>query len=348
MLTTFLNDPLVFVTRYRTPLFAITALGGGAIAGLVAWVLNDPVLLFAGFFAALAGGLTFLRIEYGLLTLLFITYIRLSDVLVQHHGAPSVAKFFVPVLLGFVLVRWVMFQRPIAPWLKIALLLGAYGLLGFASILYAKNPNLTERMVSDFAKDALIAVVIVMILFRGVSMRRAMWALIAAGIFLGTLTTYQFLTGTFDNNYWGFAQADVRQITTGSADYRIAGPISSNYYALVMVALVPIALDRLWHEPSYILRLVAGYGALVTILSVIFTYSRGGFVALVVVIGLMLLYKKLNPAYMLIGILGGLLILPFLPAQYTDRMATLTGILPAEGDDGMVPTDSSFRGRLSE
>lgn len=331
-----------------TLLFLALALIAGTALGVSVWLVDTPLYLFVGLGALLAGFLTWQKVEYGLLVLVFITYTRLSDVLIQYHGAPSVAKLFVPLLLLIVLGRWFLFREEPAPWGKTAVLLGLYGLLGFASILWASQPERTIATLEDYVKDALIALVVVMILRRGLTLRRVVWGLLAAGIFLATITTYQHLTHSFTNNYWGFAQADIRQIVGETSGYRIAGPLSSNFYALVLVALVPLALDRFWHEKALVLRLLAGWALAMSVLSIIFTFSRGGFLALVLVVALMLLHRLPNPL-LLIATLGlAAIIWQFLPAEYTARISTLGGLFPTEGDTTAVEAEGSFRGRLSE
>ncbi len=319
----------------------------GLILGGLTGLVGQPLYIVAGLAGLAVGVLTLFYIEFGLLVLVVLTYTRLSDVLVQYHGAPSVAKLFVPMLLLVVFARWLLLQKKPAPWTKTAVLLGIYALVGFGSLLYASSFSDAADALQSYVKDGLIAIVVVMILQDGITLRRAIWALLAAGMFLATITTYQQLTGTFTNMYGGFALAEVQQIIGETNDFRIAGPLSSNFYALVLVPLVPLAIDRLWHESSRLLRLLAGWTLLVTVLSIVFTYSRGGFLALVVVVVLMLLRMKLNPWLLVALAAFALVVWQFLPAQYTDRIGTL-GSLVGAGSDTAVTTEVSFRGRLSE
>ncbi|MBK8984680.1 MAG: O-antigen ligase family protein [Chloroflexi bacterium] len=327
--------------------FAALAAVVGLVLGLLTGMVGQPLYLFVAFAGLTVGVLTLFYVELGLLALVVLTFTRLSDVLVQYHGAPSVAKLFVPMLLLVVFTRWLLLQKKPAPWTRTAVLLGVYGLVSFASLLYANDAAAAQSAFVNYVKDILIVLVIVMILQKGETLRQVVWALLASGAFLATITTFQHLTGTFTNSYGGFALADVQQIIRGTNDFRIAGPLSSNYYALILVPLVPLAMDRLWHEKSGWLRLLAGWTLLVSVLSIIFTYSRGGFLALVTVVLLMLLRMKLNRFFLLALVLFGLLVWQFLPAQYTDRIGTL-GSLVGAGRDTAVTSEVSFRGRLSE
>lgn len=340
-------------TRWN-PSTEVVALGAAALAviiglmlGLLTGLVGQPLYLFGLLVGAGVGVLALFRVEYGLLALIVISYTRVSDVLVQYHGAPSVAKLFVPALLLIIFARWLILDKKPAPWTKTAVLLGIYGLVGLASLLYARDAAAAQAALSDYVKDSLIVLVIVMILQRGETLRRVVWALLLSAIFLATITTFQHLTGTFTNNYGGFALAEVQQIIGKTNDFRIAGPLSSNFYALILIPMVPLAMDRLWHEKSNWLRFLAAWALIVSVLSIVFTYSRGGFVALVVVVVLMLLRMKLNPLFIAALVAVGLLIWQFLPAQYTDRIGTLSDLFGGETSTA-VSTDISFRGRLSE
>ena len=103
-------------------LFLTLALAVGIGLGTSVCVIGNPLYLAVGLIGLVAGLLAWKRIDYGLIVLVFMTFTRLSDVLIQYHGAPSVAKFFVPVLLLIVLGRWLLFQEDPAPWGKTAVL----------------------------------------------------------------------------------------------------------------------------------------------------------------------------------------------------------------------------------
>ncbi len=334
---------------WLTPLFIILALIMGLGAGAATWILGDPLFLFLGLGGAIALLITLYRVEFGLLLLLFMTFTRFSDVLIAYHGAPSIAKIFVPALLAVVAARWLLFRAQPSPWVKTAVILAIYGLVGVASLLYATSETAVINTLVDYAKDALIAIVVVLILREGITLRRAVWALLLGALFLSALTTFQQFTGTFTNNYWGFAQAESRQIVAGTSDFRLAGPISANYYALILIMIVPLALDRVWHEKNILLRLLAAATLFTSTFSIIFTYSRGGFLALILVAGLMLWHHRTKPAIVIAMIAATLIAYQFVPVQYKERLSTLTDLANAEvGEGATTIADSSFRGRQSE
>ncbi len=309
--------------------------------------IDDPLLLIAALLGINAMYILLQRPTWGLYTLIFITYIRLSDVLVNYHGLPSLFKIFVPLLGVVILWRWMAHRELPAGWQRPLLWIGGYVLVGCSALLYARDQVLATAGVETLFKDVAVVLIIVVLLQRGVQLRAAVWSLIAAGIFLGSLSVYQQITGAYTNNFGGFAQAVVEHIVGELNHFRTAGPLTPNFYALILVALVPLALDRFWHETRLVLRLLAGWAVAVGLLSILFTFSRGGFLALIVVLGLMLLRYRPRPLTMVVTSALLVLLLLLAPANYQERMLTMVEALPLLGES-QVLGEVSFRGRLSE
>ena len=166
-----------------------------------------------------------------------------------------------------------------------------------AGLLYAQNPSLTAGFLDDLIKDSILAILVVAILQRSNQLRPVTWSLLAAGAFMATITTYQYLANRFDSNFWGFGQTAVMNIIGDTEGQRISGPIGDpNFYAQILVVLVPLALNRMWNERSILLRAIAGYTLLVMLLSIIFTFSRGAFFVLGIITIAALIYRRPRPA----------------------------------------------------
>jgi putative inorganic carbon (hco3(-)) transporter len=328
------------------PWMALLAIAAGILIGVL--VGKDYGLMFT--IAVPLGVIAVLVIitnpEWGLIILVVTSYTRLSDIATHFYSAPSIAKPLL-VLLGLViLIRWTVYGEAPRSWQQSAVLIGAYGLVIFCSLLYATDPGRAENAVSDFLKDGIITVIIVMMLQKGESLRRVVWALIATGLFLGAISVAQYLTGTFPNNYWGFAQANIQNITGTNEGYRIGGPIGDpNFFAQIMVVLVPLAMDRMNREKNRLLRLIAAVALGISVLTIFFTFSRGGFLALLVVLVAMLLYQPPKMRQILILLLLGTVLINLVPDQFTSRLQTLTNLLPGQVQ---VQSDVSFQGRASE
>ncbi|HRQ40137.1 MAG TPA: O-antigen ligase family protein [Chloroflexota bacterium] len=343
-----MNKPLSADRLIASPLlFAI----GAAILGLatgMAVLFSDNILLPVALVAALLlVWLVFNHPNAVLALLVFATYTRFSDVLEKYYGVPSFILPLALLLLGSLFMRWWFLGERIHNWERTAVLLGIYGLVIFTSLFYAADYGRSQNAIIEFIKNCLLLFAVVLAMRDSQSLRGVSYALLAAGIFMGSLTVYQQLTGTFENAYWGFAQTEVKNIVTGVSDYRAAGPVgSTNYYALVMVVLVPLALDRVWHERKLAYRFLGLWALVVSILAVIFTFSRGGFIALVVVLAIMIVRESLDPLKLLLSLTLLFIAWQFIPANYTERLSTTLDLLPGRGENAR--NEISFRGRTSE
>jgi O-antigen ligase len=335
-------------SRSSSWLFGLAAVIAGGLLGLVINQVSNPIYIWAGAIAVFAFALTVTSLEWGLLALVFITYTRLSDIAVHFHNAPSIAKSFIVLLVVAIFIRWAIFHERPMGWQRAFALIGLYGLVGFTSLLYAANPLRTGNAISDFLKDAVIAIIITSLLYRASTLRRVIWTLLLVALLMGSLSIYQYLTGTFENQYWGLAQTKYMNIVGETQGYRISGPIGDpNFFAMIMVALVPFGFERLIHEKKWWLRLLALLALVISVLTVIFTFSRGGFVALVVTILATLFVFPPRPKYLPIIIVAILVVVLLLPVEYTSRIFTLTDVVSGL-DTGIRTQDLSLRGRASE
>jgi len=318
---------------------------GGFIGVAVVW-LGKPLWAVAGVLGMLVALTSMLNAEVGLLGLIFITFIRLSDVLVRFYGAPSIAKIFIGLMLVGIILRWLFYSQPPRGWVRALFLVMLWGVMVFTSLIYATNFDRSYNALDDFIKDGLIAVIVVVLVQRKQMFRWTFWALMAAGLFMGALSVYQYLTGTYADNYGGFAQAVLMNIVGQTSDYRIGGPYGSpNVYAQIMVAIVPLALERMLSERNLIMKFLAGAALVATGLTVVFTFSRSGFISLSLAVGLFMLWRRTQfGTYIILATLA-LALISFAPTQYTDRLGTLTNLF---GDPNAIQSEYSFRGRASE
>lgn len=334
-------------TRASLAILILFAVGLGAILGIVVSKFS-PLYVVAGVLAIVMALITVLNVELGLLALVVITYTRLSDVLVHTYQAPSIAKPFIGLLIVAIAVQWLFFKKkPPRDWGKAAILASLYGLIIFASLFYSASFESANVAIGDFWKDGLIAVIIVILMSNVLTLRRVIWALIGVGIFLGSISVYQYLTSTFNNSYWGFAQATIQNISGSSSGYRIAGPIGDpNFYAQIMLVIIPISFVRFLDEKNIILRGIALYALSVSLLTVFFTFSRGAFLSLMLMVLVYFIINPPKPNQLMLVVLIATFVFRFIPSDYTDRLATLPALFTGSAQG--VSSDISFRGRASE
>ena len=331
-----------------TAVFIALALVLGGTLGYTVTLTDKPVIVLIGTLGLLVFLAAVLSAQFGLLILLFLTYTRFSDVAIQYEHAPSVAKFFVFLLGVAILLRWAIFHETPSGWRSLVIFSGLYIFMASLSLFYAPDVSLVSQALSDLIKDVTIAIMIVTLLKSQVELRRAIWALLWAGIFMGTLSVIQYLTGTFTNNYGGFAQAPFLQVVGDVQGYRISGPIGDpNFYAQAMVVLVPLAIERFLDEREVKYRLLALWALVVCFLTVIFTFSRGGFLALCVALAVWFFIHPPRGLYLALAIVLAIAVIAFIPQNYVNRLMTLQQIFPSS-TNGFYTQDQSIQGRASE
>jgi len=316
---------------------------GLGLAAVTATALVDPRYVFGIGVGALAAVVVVFHPQMGLLAATAFTVLRFPDIATDYHGAPSLFQPLMGLLGIAIALRWLTTAERPAGGGRAAAAVIAFGLVALGSLVMADSAADGVPDLELFARDAIVAVMVGMLLRSAATLRRVVWVLIGGGALLATMSVLQVI-GVPGEAFGGFAQSQFKNILGDLDDIRIAGPVGdANFYAQWLVMLVPFALDRMWNERSRRLRLAAGYAAAVMGAAVVFTFSRGGAVALVVVAGAMLVRHPPRARTVLAVALAAVAVVPLLPAEYTGRLATLTQI--GSVDAG---TDISIRIRTSE
>jgi O-antigen ligase len=280
-----------------------------------------------------------------------VLYTNASDTLRVEYGLPSFFMLLAPALLALAVARQLLFgEAPGQGWKAALWWLLAWGAVLGGSLLYAVDRTRALGALYDYLDAVFIVLIATLFLRRRDQLAPLAWALIGAGAFLGVLTVHQTLTGNFGSTYGGFARGELRGLIGETEGMRSAGPLSTNYFALVLVALVPLALDRFIHSRVRSARLAAA-GCLAVILAALgCTYSRGGLAALGATAVVMLFTTPRWPKIALVGapfaVAALVAALVFLPVTWRERMATFGQVW--EGLRGHHVEDTAIRGRLSE
>ena len=331
---------------YRVGLgFLAVVIGGGL--GFAIINLSNPLLIVAAIGGVLFALLTIMNANVGLLVLVFMVYTRFSDVMVRSHNAPSVLQPYMLLLVVGIVARWVFRRELSRDWIKVTLLVLAYAVVIFSSLFYASDFAVAQESGIDFLKDGAITVILVILINRVENFRKVIWILLIVGIILGTISVYQGISGAYDNDFWGFGRTGgVQNIVGATEGNRVAGPIGDpNYYAQILLVLIPLAINRLVNEKHFLLKTLAGWALIVSSLAVVFSYSRGAVVAAVIMVLYAMILRPPKISDLVLGMLLGAIILFFLPANYTARIATIPDVF---GGTNSVRGEVSFRGRASE
>ncbi|WP_448204594.1 O-antigen ligase family protein [Azospirillum sp. sgz302134] len=283
----------------------------------------------------------------GLPLLLFLVQGNLPTVAEVNHGIPDVGKLLPLYVFGVLLLRFAVLGT--WPRFRVGVLLPplVYGLVCSFSLFHAARPEIVGKELIDFGKDFLLMALVVVLLTDRRLIRPSAWAWIAAGTLSGTLVVFQSLTGNFEQTFGGLANSMVQHIAGESNAPRPSGPLPDpNYFAQIMLFVVPIAFDRCLNDPNRHGRLLAGWATLVSVLAIIFTYSRGGLLCLSVFL-LVIAWRHRRSRLLWIGTAVVTVILAStLSADFFDRILHLASSL--QGGASGSSEDAAVRGRSGE
>jgi O-antigen ligase len=324
------------------------ALGAGVLSA------DAPLLVVAGAGALFLGIAMVLRPDVATLTAIVVIYSNAAVVLVRFHGVPAFAAAFVPLLLlvplarDLVVRRLPVVARPAMGWMVV--LLAIY----LISALFSADTKRSWDAVAVFLTEGLVLYFLLINVIRSPDMvRGATWALLAAGGFVSAFAVHQTITGNYDSNYFGFAQADAAirtGVTTLTGDVfqpRMAGSIGeTNRFAQTMLMLVPLGIFRVVGERSTFLKVVAGLMTVLITLGVILSFSRGAAVGLAVLVIALMAMRMIRAPHALAVIVALAVILAAFP-QYTNRITSLAGVGGLEGA-GTSAVDNSLLSRITE
>jgi O-antigen ligase len=339
--------------RRLLPALAAGAVLAGALLGVL--VAADPDLFHLEIggdpatWLALAAGLALAvwlvpRPGAALPVLVVFVYLNLSEVLVRYHGLPSLLQLLVvPVAVAAVAGRPLRETAAVATR-GLPLLLAAWVLWLLVTTTWAWDPGLALEEVTEAAKAFVLFLLVVLLADSPGRIRRAVWAALGAGCLLAALGVYQAAAGDFDHLFGGLARVKDAHIYGDVFEPRIAGPLGDpNFFAQILLVLVPLALALAWHGRSRGGRLAAAGAAALLVAGTVLTYSRGGALALAVVLGLAWLARGVRPRELAAGLAVLVLALVLLPDEFTRRLTTLGQI--TGGEEAALHPDSSFEKR---
>lgn len=325
------------------------AAGAGAAVGLLATRVSTPPLMLVAA-VGLLGAATIVAVpELGLLAIVFSTYVRLSQVLAGHFSSTlTLMKLLVPGVALAVLIQWLWRGRRPEGWLQPALLAAAYCVAGILSLPAAVDLDRALGGLAALAKNGIVLVLVVILIQRGATLRRVVWTLLAAGLLMGTFSVHQYMTGNSGFDYWGLALEPGHFASPTGAVHRVVGPIGDpNRYGLILLVLIPFAIDRIAGSRRPVPRILALATLGVCSMSIVFTHSRGAFVALVGMLASLVVIRRPRPRYVVAALVVAAMLSPLLPSSYIQRIQTLA-VAITRPQETIGFEDFSMRGRLSE
>lgn len=282
--------------------------------------------------------------NFGLGLLVAAIYLNLSHVLVR-QGFPSLLQLVVvPMLLS------ALASRPAREWAEVARrpltwLFVSYTLVVLGSTTYAQAPHLADARVAETVKGLSICLLVVLLASSVHRIRLAAWTMVLAGALLAALGVLRVLGVGIPGISDALARVELAHIHDTTFEPRITGPLGdANFFAQILLILVPLGLFLAWDAVARWRRLLAYSAVALLAAATVLTYSRGGALALGFVLVLALMASRISWKRLALG--GAVLAsvcLVALPADFTARLATVSQILP--GGDDVLHRDSSFEER---
>lgn len=336
--------------RQRVPWQAAgAAVGGAGLIGVGIALGSDYALLIV---LALLG-ITALVVllawpELALPVAVFLIWSNIPAVAVD-AGAPSLVSVAVPLILVAPLATTFLRGGMLTIDRTFILLLALLGVY-VACTTFSAKPEIGVHRTVTFLTEG---IVLYFLVFNAVRTPRtlqwAVWAMLAAGSFLAAITVFQNLTHTFDRPYFGFSPLDIQYFLGKEPTPRAFGPVGDpNYYGQILVATIALGVPALCGLRRGLIRLFVGGAVVLMLLALAFTYSRGGMLALLIVIGVMVGMGYLKIRHLASMVLMLAVVVLAVPG-YRDRIESLTKVSGLTAQNGASnEADIAARGRFTE
>lgn len=337
-------------------LFMIVVVGSFMIG-----VLAEKNILFAvGVVLSLVLTLAIIKMPDAITPIVVaIIFTNAASIAVNFHNLPYIIGFTFPLMLVIPLAHHLIVRRQKIFGSSVFLLIFLFVAIQLVGAIFATRSDIALNAVITTAMEGLVLFILLFNVIRNLRvLRLSIWALIVAGAFLGGLSLYQQVMGTFDNNYYGFAQVSNAAFGTGVETLqgevlqpRLAGPLGDqNYYAQFMLMVIPLGLFRFWSERSVLLRILAGVFTAFISLGVALTFSRGAAVGFILMLIIIVFLRYIKIYQILIIVLGLILVLKAVP-QYGTRLSSLdviSGVLSSSSGTTIQSADPATKSRITE
>lgn len=281
--------------------------------------------------------------------LVFAIFTNISDLLTK-QGYPGIIKPLVAVVAVALLARYVYAgQVPIghSKTARVEYFLLAYFMVVIASFLVASDKGRAMSDITDLGKDIVIIYCILFALRHSQTWKQTNWLILITTALLCLLSVYQLVTNNYEQTFFQLAAIQMDRALGTSSTPRIAGPINApNLWAQALVAVATLLVFRIFHEKRTIVKLAAVLMLGILLYVVLNTYSRGAYLVIAIdaVLILFMFRRRFNPMILIAGAVILILVVPFLPATYSDRFTSLFVVTAENG----IYQDTSLRGRSSE
>ena len=341
-----ITDQLVGESSRRLRLVHFLGVIGLGIGVFILAVSVDSKALIAGFVLMAVLALVLWKPDLATLGAVFSVWGNVAAAAVRFHHVPAIAAVASFLVLGLPLFYYLIIRREPVRTNGVLGLLLVYLVVQVASAEFSRDIAASFSALSVFSLQGIVLYFLILNTVRTpVLLRRCLWAMVLAGVLMGALSLVQRVTHTYGKDYAGFAVSHPFAYppdyddTSSSSDepegqafqalypsWRALGSIGdANYYAQIMIVLIPIALLRFWASSSWRERTPALLAVATISAGVVLSYSRGGAIAVFVVVAGLIAFRYLRLRYVLPVIIAALLILAITEPMFIRRIQTLGG-----------------------
>lgn len=336
-------------------LLAALAITSAAFA--VGFVVTDrPLVAMLGAVGVAALIVSLARANAATYVVIAVLYSNAAAVAVREYGLPELVGLSFPLLLALPLADYLMLRRQrVVITSALPLLFGYLVVQVLGAVAPRDASSAVDALIVFLIGGFGLYFVITNVLRNFTTLRYAVWTVLFAGALLGALSTFQALTQTYGNDYWGFSTVDL----PGREEHLLAsldgtpsheGSIGEkNRYGQVMLVLVPLGAMVALGERRRPLRLFALLLTSLILLGMVTSFSRGAALGLVTVLAVALLLRYIRPMHVVL-ILAAIAVMLVAFPRYADRLVDLQAVvrLDRTGGGGPVEGDlNNLRGRAT-
>jgi len=308
-----------------------------------------------------------LRPELATLAAVFLLYTNIP-VLATRYGLPKAAAAASMLLLAVPLLHHVIGRREALRIDRTFRLMLVYLAILLVSSLGVRAPGVAAGYIGTFLMEGLALYLLIVNVVRSVSaLRRVIWVLLLAGSLLGALTIYQEATGSFHQQFGGLAFRNDASLTLQQAaadpeavedmrsvaptkNPRAGGPVGeTNRFAQILLVLLPLGVWLYRTAPTRLLQSCAAAAGLLMLGGIIFSDSRGAFVALILTATVAVRMKWFSLRNVLTSAIALVLVVPLVAPHYVERVVSIaTAVDLARDVNSANEVDGATRGRVTE
>ncbi len=343
--------PEIYTRNISRKPFILAALLASLVGGIAISYGSTDIKVFT--FAAIIGVMVVMAIyqkpEFGAYLLIIMVFTNASDLLTD-EGFPGVNKPLVAVIFISIVANYFLRTGKFSKLPEMTRT--EWSLLGFylaivVSTFVAPEKGEAFDVIIDVTKDIAIGIILLITLNTREKWETSLRLFLFVMTAVAGLGVVKMSLG-LDQTFLGLAQLSAIGQLDDSGMLRYGGPIGeSNMWGQVLSATLPIAIYRFKYEKKNSKKFIMAISTLIILLAIIYTNSRGAFVALGLVIPLILLQMKVKPLHIMMAGLALVSLFAVLPENYSQRLISLN-VFFAPQDEYAIQQDDSLVGRSNQ